>query len=92
MLTRVVLVTALCFSAVTVMACGRPSAATQQVMSAATVDLGCDEASLEIIEDKPMQKRVTGCGRSLTYMNECNPAAGGGQTCMWRPVRTKADQ
>ena len=72
--------------------CGHESAATQQVVSAASVDLACDEGSIEFIEDKPMQKRVSGCGRTLTYMYKCNPASGGGQDCKWKPVRNEADQ
>ena len=72
--------------------CGHESAATQQIMSAAAVDLGCDEASIEFIEDKPMEKRVSGCGQTLTYMYKCNPAAGGGQSCRWKPVPNPADE
>lgn len=68
------------------MGCGHENAATQEVLSAAAVDLSCDESVLEFSEDTPMEKRVTGCGRSLTYMYKCNPAAGGGQDCRWKAV------
>ena len=72
--------------------CGHESAATQQIRSAAAVDLQCDESVIEFVEDKPMEKRVTGCGRTLTYMNQCVPTAGGGQNCEWRPVRHEANK
>lgn len=73
-------------------ACGHESAATQQVLNAAAVDLSCDRSVLEFVEDQPMRKRVSGCGRALTYMNKCNPASGGGQVCNWRPVPDKRDK
>ena len=66
--------------------CGRESAATQQVRSAASVDLDCDPSMIEFVGDKPMEKQVTGCGRTLTYMHKCNATAGGGTQCEWRPV------
>ena len=68
-------------------ACGHESAATQQVRSAASVDLECDPSMIELDEGKPMEVRATGCGRALTYMYKCNPAAGGGSDCRWKPVR-----
>jgi len=67
--------------------CGHESAATQQIRSAAAVDLDCDATMIELVDDSPMQKRVSGCGRTLTYMYKCNPTAGGGQDCRWKPVR-----
>jgi hypothetical protein len=67
--------------------CGHESAATQEVRSAASVDLDCDPSLIEIVDDKPMEKRVTGCGRTLTYMSKCNATAGGGAACDWTPVR-----
>jgi hypothetical protein len=66
--------------------CGHESAATQQIRSAAAVDLSCDESVIEIVEDAPMEKRVSGCGRTLTYMYKCNPTPGGGQDCRWKAV------
>jgi hypothetical protein len=69
--------------------CGHESAATQQVRSAAAIDLECEAAMIEFVEDKPMEKRVTGCGRTLTYMYKCNSADGGGQDCRWKPVRNE---
>lgn len=72
--------------------CGHENAATQQVRSAAAVDLDCEESMIEFVEDEPMQKRVSGCGRQMTYMYKCNPAAGGGQDCRWKPVRDKRDE
>ena len=72
--------------------CGHESAATQQVRSAASVDLECDESMIEFVVDDPMQKRVSGCGRTLTYMNKCNPTAGGGQDCRWKPVRDDSNK
>ena len=68
------------------MGCGHENAATQQVRSAAVVDLSCDESAIELLENTPMEKRATGCGRSLTYMYKCNPTAGGGQDCRWKAV------
>ena len=67
--------------------CGHESAATQQVRSAAAVDLDCDASMIEFVDDQAMVKRVSGCGRTLTYMSKCNPTAGGGQDCRWKPVR-----
>jgi hypothetical protein len=72
--------------------CGHESAATQQVRSAAAVDLSCDESVIEFVEDAPMEKRVTGCGRTLTYMYKCNPTAGGGQDCRWKAVPDERDE
>jgi hypothetical protein len=68
-------------------ACGHESVATQQVRSAAAVDLSCDASMIEFVGDEAMVKRVSGCGRSLTYMSKCNPTSGGGQDCRWKPVR-----
>ncbi len=67
--------------------CGRESAATQQIRSAAAVDLDCDASLIELVSDQPMMKRASGCGRTLTYMYKCNPTTGGGQDCRWKPVR-----
>ncbi|MBW1760551.1 MAG: hypothetical protein JRG67_08235 [Deltaproteobacteria bacterium] len=72
--------------------CGHESAATQQVRSAAAVDLDCDASMIEFVGDEPMVKRVSGCGRTLTYMSKCNAAAGGGQTCSWKPVRDESNK
>ena len=72
--------------------CGHESAATQQVRSAAAVDLDCDASMIEFVGDEAMVKRVSGCGRTLTYMSKCNPTEGGGQDCRWKPVRDDANQ
>jgi hypothetical protein len=69
-----------------IVGCGHESAATQQIRSAAAVDLDCHESMIEFVDDQAMQKRVTGCGRTLTYMYKCNATAGGGQDCRWKPV------
>ncbi len=71
--------------------CGHESAAIQQVRSAAAVDLECDEGSIELVDDKPMEKRVS-CGRTLTYMYKCNAETGGGESCRWKPVRDDRNQ
>lgn len=72
--------------------CGHESAAMQEVRTAAAADLDCDESALQFVEDTPMQKRVSGCGGTLTYMYKCNPGAGGGQTCRWRAVPDPRDR
>jgi len=72
--------------------CGHESAATQQIRNAASVDLECDASMIEFIDDSPMQKRVTGCGRTLTYMYQCNAEAGGGSSCRWKPVRDDSNK
>ena len=72
--------------------CGHESAATQQIRSAASADLECDASMIEFIDDSPMRKRVTGCGRTLTYMYECNAEAGGGSSCRWKPVRDDSNK
>ncbi|MBW1904490.1 MAG: hypothetical protein JRD92_10635 [Deltaproteobacteria bacterium] len=72
--------------------CGHESAATQQVRSAAAVDLDCDASMIEFVGDEAMVKRVSGCGRTLTYMSKCNPTAGGGQDCRWKPVRDDSNK
>lgn len=64
----------------------------QQIRSAAAIDLECEASMIEFIDDKPMEKRVTGCGRTLTYMYQCNPAVGGGQDCRWKPVRNASNR
>jgi hypothetical protein len=72
--------------------CGHESAATQQIRSAASVDLECDASMIEFVDDEPMRKRVSGCGRTLTYMYKCNAMAGGGESCRWRPVRDDSNK
>jgi hypothetical protein len=72
--------------------CGHESAATQQVRSAAAVDLDCDASMIEFVDDEAMVKRVSGCGRTLTYMSKCNATAGGGQACSWKPVRDDSNK
>lgn len=57
------------------------NAATQQVRSAASVDLGCHESSIEFLEDQPLEKTVRGCGRELTYVRQCGGASTG--SCRW---------
>ena len=86
--TRFVVALAFVFAA----ACGHESAATQQVRNAASVDLECDPSQLEFVDDSPMQKRISGCGKTLTYMYKCNATSGGGQDCRWKPVRDDANQ
>jgi len=72
--------------------CGHESAATQQVRSAAAIDLDCDASMIEFVDDQAMVKRVSGCGRTLTYMSKCNRTAGGGQDCRWKPVRDDSNK
>jgi hypothetical protein len=72
--------------------CGHESAATQQIRSAASVDLECDASMIEFVDDEPMAKRVTGCGRTLTYMYKCNAEPGGGESCRWKPVRDDSNR
>ena len=74
------------------MGCGHESAATQQVRSAAAVDLDCDASMIEFVDDQAMVKRVSGCGRTLTYMSKCNATSGSGQTCSWKPVRDDSNK
>jgi hypothetical protein len=74
------------------MGCGHESAAMQQIRSAAAVDLDCDASMIEFVEDKPMSKRVSGCGRTLTYMSKCNATASGGQSCQWKAVRDDSNK
>jgi len=72
--------------------CGHESAATQQVRSAAAVDLDCDASMIEFVDDEALVKRVSGCGRTLTYMSKCNATAGGGRACSWKPVRDDSNK
>lgn len=72
--------------------CGHESAATQQIRSAASVDLECDASMIEFVDDEPMRKRVSGCGRTLTYMYKCNAMVDGGESCRWRPVRDDSNK
>lgn len=74
------------------MGCGHESAATQEIRSAAAVDLDCEPSSIEFVDDKPMSKRVSGCGRTLTYMSRCSPTSSGGQVCRWKPVRDDSNK
>jgi hypothetical protein len=80
------------FAFVWLTACGHESAATQQIRNAASVDLDCDAQQIEFVDDTPMEKRVSGCGKTLTYMYRCTPTSGGGQDCRWRPVRDDSNQ
>ena len=89
--TNVVPIAALLISLAGLTACGHESAALQEVRSAAAADLNCDPSVIELVDDSPMEKRVSGCGRELTYMYKCNPASGGGQSCRWKPVPVKDD-
>lgn len=73
------------------MGCGHESAAIQQIRSAAALDLDCDASMIEFVEDKPMSKRVSGCGRTLTYMSRCNASASG-QRCEWKAVRDPSNK
>ena len=77
---------------VLILGCGRESAATQEIRSAASVDLECEASLVEFVEDEPMVKRVSGCGRTLTYMYKCHATVGGGQSCRWKPVRDDANK
>jgi len=72
--------------------CGHESAATQHVRSAAAVDLDCDASMIDVVDDKAMAKRMSGCGRTLTYMYKCTATAGGGQDCRWKPVRDPSNK
>jgi hypothetical protein len=74
------------------MGCGHESAAIQEIRSAAAVDLDCDASMIEFVDDKPMSKRVSGCGRTLTYMSRCNASASGGQRCEWKAVRDPSNK
>ncbi len=89
---KVVQVAAIMVLSLLALGCGHESAATQQVRSAASVDLDCDASMIEFVGDEPTVKRVSGCGRTLTYMSKCNAAAGGGQTCSWKPVRDESNK
>jgi hypothetical protein len=71
-----------------IVGCGHESAATQQIRSAAAVDLDCEESLIEFVDDGALQKRVSGCGRTLTYMHRCNP----GGDCSWKPVRDESNK
>lgn len=62
-------------------ACGA-SSAEQQVRSAASADIGCNDAALEIVSDKPLEKTVTGCGQTITYVKRCGGKASTGN-CWW---------
>jgi len=83
---QLALVTMIFTACLVLVGCGHESAATQRVRSAAAADLDCDASVIEIVDDAPMEKRVEGCGRELTYMYKCNPSSGGGQDCRWKPV------
>ena len=61
------------------------NAATQQVRSAASVDMGCHESSIEFVQDAPLEKTVRGCGQELTYMRQCGGRATG--SCRWQAFR-----
>jgi hypothetical protein len=92
MQNKVVQVAAIMVLGLLVLGCGHESAAIQQVRSAATVDLNCDASLIEFVDDKATVKRVSGCGRTLTYMSKCNATAGGGQDCRWKAVRDDSNK
>lgn len=88
----------ICALGVCVAGCGHDSARTQQVRSAAAIDLRCEESAIELVEEEPMRVRVEGCGETMTYMYRCRAVSryGGSygesarqaavQECRWAPV------
>jgi hypothetical protein len=65
------------------------TAADLQVKHAASEDLECDVSALQIVENRPYQKRVEGCGRTVTYVRSC-PASSPSTSawasrCQWLP-------
>jgi len=87
-----IMVLSLLVLSVLALAFGHEPAATQQVRSAASVDLNCEASMIEFVDDEPTVKRVSGCGRTLTYMSKCNATAGGGQDCRWKAVRDDSNK
>jgi hypothetical protein len=65
------------------------TAADVQVRHAASEDLECDVSALQIVENRPYEKRVEGCGRTVTYVRSC-PASSPSTSawasrCQWLP-------
>lgn len=88
----------ICVLGAFVVSCGHDSARTQQVRSAAALDLGCEESAIELVEEDPMRVRVQGCGETMIYMYRCRAVSRHGgsygesasaasiQECRWAPV------
>jgi hypothetical protein len=91
----------ICALGACVVGCGHDSARTQQVRSAAAVDLGCEESAIKFVEEEPTRVRVEGCGDAMTYRYQCRAVSRYGgpygesaseaavQECRWAPVEEK---
>lgn len=83
--SRVLLVFSAVFAATALLgACAGDSAMNAQVRSRAASDLNCHQSAIEFVEDKPLEKRVRGCGQALVYSRSCaggDPNAAG--SCQW---------
>lgn len=74
-------------------ACGGESAINSQVRTKAASDFNCHQSAIEFVEDRPLEKRVRGCGQELIYARTCSGSgsrgwhgsAGGDYTgsCQW---------
>ncbi|MEM9191957.1 MAG: hypothetical protein AAGF12_22480 [Myxococcota bacterium] len=69
------------------------TAADATVRATAAIDLDCDESALVLSGEGPMQKRVEGCGRAVTYVRRCgaaDPSHGAyASRCRWSAVGTE---
>ena len=77
-------------------ACGA-SSAELSVKEAASVDLGCSQEEITVIDSSPHERTVEGCGRQGVYAKRCHVASRksyqysasyyGNPECRWRYVR-----
>jgi hypothetical protein len=64
-------------------ACVQPKRAQlPQLQQRAVFDLGCPAAQLYLVHVDERTKAVTGCGRRLIYLEDCD--RGAGNQCSWR--------
>ncbi len=64
--------------------CTTSNLTQEQVLKTAADDLGCTVVDVEIVDDKPFQKVVEGCGSRLVYVKSCGGGASG--KCQWKVV------
>ena len=68
-----------------VVACAE-SAASQEVRTAAAVDLDCDPSEIELNEARPRQTIASGCGKEQFYRYKCFGAKSDKKDCKWVPI------
>jgi hypothetical protein len=67
--------------------CGhQATTASQDVRSAAAVDLDCDPSEIKLDERRPQQTIASGCGKEQIYRYKCFGAKSDKKDCKWVPI------